>query len=142
MNFPSQCFCNKQILSSKPQTSLNFQDDIPQKSVASEVSITTLVVYVIILRMNFSGYCKISSFKFLKQIMHSAALVLMLGFLLCKAYQGCCASFHFCTNILLLHRLIAIGEEFCGSKSETLHDSIRTQTVNYFKNYHRSVQRL
>ncbi|CAB4017531.1 syndetin isoform X2, partial [Paramuricea clavata] len=38
----------------------------------------------------------------------------------------------------LVNRLIAIGEEFCGSKSEELHDSIRTQTVNYFKNYHRS----
>ena len=37
-------------------------------------------------------------------------------------------------------RLIAVGEEFCGSKSEDLHDSIRTQTVNYFKNYHRSVR--
>ncbi|XP_046842734.1 syndetin-like [Xenia sp. Carnegie-2017] len=38
----------------------------------------------------------------------------------------------------LVNRLISIGEEFCGSKSEELHESIRTQTVNYFKNYHRS----
>ena len=36
------------------------------------------------------------------------------------------------------HRLIAVGEEFCGSASEDLHDSIRTQTVKYFKTYHRS----
>lgn len=36
------------------------------------------------------------------------------------------------------HRLIAVGEEFCGSTSEDLHDSIRTQTVKYFKTYHRS----
>lgn len=35
-------------------------------------------------------------------------------------------------------RLIAVGEEFCGSTSEDLHDSIRTQTVKYFKTYHRS----
>lgn len=38
----------------------------------------------------------------------------------------------------LLSRLIAVGEEFCGSTSEDLHDSIRTQTVKYFKTYHRS----
>jgi len=38
----------------------------------------------------------------------------------------------------LLPRLIAVGEEFCGSTSEDLHDSIRTQTVKYFKTYHRS----
>ena len=50
---------------------------------------------------------------------------------------SCCIMSSCC--VFSLHRLIAIGEEFCGSKSETLHDSIRTQTVNYFKNYHRSV---
>ncbi|KAL9965975.1 hypothetical protein ACROYT_G023978 [Oculina patagonica] len=38
----------------------------------------------------------------------------------------------------LVNRLIAVGEEFCGSASEDLHDSIRTQTVKYFKTYHRS----
>ncbi|RMX47301.1 hypothetical protein pdam_00012684 [Pocillopora damicornis] len=38
----------------------------------------------------------------------------------------------------LVNRLIAVGEEFCGSTSEDLHDSIRTQTVKYFKTYHRS----
>ena len=31
-----------------------------------------------------------------------------------------------------------MGEEFCGSASEGLHDSIRKQSVNYFRNYHRS----
>ena len=37
-------------------------------------------------------------------------------------------------------RLIQIGEEFCGSKSETLQDSLRKQSVNYMRNYHRSVK--
>ena len=32
---------------------------------------------------------------------------------------------------------MSIGEEFCGSKSQSLQDSIRVQTVNYFKAYHR-----
>ncbi|XP_064648148.1 syndetin-like [Lineus longissimus] len=38
----------------------------------------------------------------------------------------------------LLNRLIEIGEEFCGSKSEALQESIRTQSLNYFKSYHRA----
>ncbi|XP_071803209.1 syndetin-like isoform X1 [Asterias amurensis] len=38
----------------------------------------------------------------------------------------------------LVNRLIRVGEEFCGSKSESLHDSLRQQSLNYFKNYHRS----
>ncbi|XP_048579827.1 syndetin isoform X2 [Nematostella vectensis] len=38
----------------------------------------------------------------------------------------------------LVNRLIAVGGEFCSSKAEDLHESIRTQTVKYFKNYHRS----
>lgn len=33
-------------------------------------------------------------------------------------------------------RLIQVGEEFCSSKSEDLQESIRKQSVNYFKNYH------
>lgn len=37
-------------------------------------------------------------------------------------------------------RLIQVGEEFCGSKSEDLQESIRKQSANYFNNYH--VQRL
>ena len=40
--------------------------------------------------------------------------------------------------VLFFSRLIAVGEEFCSSTSEDLHDSIRTQTVKYFKTYHRS----
>ncbi|XP_053119942.1 syndetin [Hemicordylus capensis] len=35
-------------------------------------------------------------------------------------------------------RLMQVGEEFCGSKSEVLQESIRKQSVNYFKNYHRT----
>ncbi|XP_070550140.1 syndetin-like [Ptychodera flava] len=42
-------------------------------------------------------------------------------------------------NVLnLINRLMEIGEEFCGSKSEGLQDSIRQQSANYFKNYHRA----
>lgn len=38
----------------------------------------------------------------------------------------------------LVNRLIRIGEEFCGSKSEELQESIRRQSINYFRNYHRA----
>uniref|UniRef100_A0A8D1KLH4 VPS50 subunit of EARP/GARPII complex n=1 Tax=Sus scrofa TaxID=9823 RepID=A0A8D1KLH4_PIG len=38
----------------------------------------------------------------------------------------------------IISRLMQVGEEFCGSKSEVLQDSIRKQSVNYFKNYHRT----
>lgn len=34
--------------------------------------------------------------------------------------------------------MIAVGEEFCSSSSEDLHESIRKQTVKYFKTYHRT----
>lgn len=34
-------------------------------------------------------------------------------------------------------RLMQVGEEFCGSKSEVLQESIKRQSVNYFKHYHR-----
>jgi hypothetical protein len=34
--------------------------------------------------------------------------------------------------------LIKIGEEFCGSKSEDLQNSIKKQCSNYFHNYHRA----
>ncbi|XP_008194931.2 syndetin [Tribolium castaneum] len=40
----------------------------------------------------------------------------------------------------VVHRLIQVGEEFCLSKSDDLQESIRKQSVNYFKNYH--IQRL
>ncbi|XP_060534233.1 syndetin [Cylas formicarius] len=36
----------------------------------------------------------------------------------------------------IVHRLMQVGEEFCMSKSEDLQESIRKQSVNYFKNYH------
>ncbi|KAM9308738.1 syndetin isoform 2-T2 [Gastrophryne carolinensis] len=38
----------------------------------------------------------------------------------------------------IVSRLVQVGEEFCGSKSEVLQESIRKQSVNYFKNYHRT----
>ncbi|XP_069681255.1 syndetin isoform X2 [Periplaneta americana] len=37
----------------------------------------------------------------------------------------------------VVHRLIEVGEEFCGSKSEDLQNSIKKQSSNYFRNYHR-----
>lgn len=37
----------------------------------------------------------------------------------------------------IVRRLVDIGEEFCGSESEDLQESVRKQTVNYFLNYHR-----
>nr|XP_057903730.1 syndetin isoform X1 [Doryrhamphus excisus] len=38
----------------------------------------------------------------------------------------------------VISRLMQVGEEFCSSKSEVLQESIRRQSVNYFKNYHRA----
>ncbi|KAM4792316.1 syndetin isoform 4-T4 [Cyanocitta cristata] len=38
----------------------------------------------------------------------------------------------------IISRLMQVGEEFCGSKSEVLQESIRKQSVNYFKTYHRT----
>ncbi|MGH0143588.1 UNVERIFIED_CONTAM: hypothetical protein FKN15_026982 [Acipenser sinensis] len=38
----------------------------------------------------------------------------------------------------IISRLMQVGEEFCGSKSEVLQESIKKQSVNYFKNYHRT----
>lgn len=38
----------------------------------------------------------------------------------------------------LVNRLIAVGEEFCGSKSEELQESMRKQSINYFRSYHRT----
>ncbi|XP_030747477.1 syndetin [Sitophilus oryzae] len=40
----------------------------------------------------------------------------------------------------VVHRLIQVGDEFCSSKSEDLQESIRKQSINYFKKYH--LQRL
>ncbi|XP_022603215.1 syndetin isoform X3 [Seriola dumerili] len=39
----------------------------------------------------------------------------------------------------VISRLMQVGEEFCGSKSEVLQESIKRQSINYFKNYHRSL---
>ncbi|EDV26774.1 uncharacterized protein TRIADDRAFT_54017 [Trichoplax adhaerens] len=38
----------------------------------------------------------------------------------------------------LTNRLMLVGEEFCGSKSKTLQETIRTQSINYFKSHHRA----
>ncbi|XP_051527047.1 syndetin isoform X3 [Myxocyprinus asiaticus] len=38
----------------------------------------------------------------------------------------------------VISRLMQVGEEFCGSKSEVLQESIKRQSVNYFKNHHRT----
>ncbi|KAJ8403113.1 hypothetical protein AAFF_G00360290 [Aldrovandia affinis] len=38
----------------------------------------------------------------------------------------------------IISRLMQVGEEFCGSRSELLQESIKRQSVNYFKNYHRT----
>lgn len=37
----------------------------------------------------------------------------------------------------LVHRLMEVGEEFCGSQSEELQKSVRQQSENYFGKYHR-----
>ena len=33
-------------------------------------------------------------------------------------------------------RLMRVGEEFCRSRSEGLEESMRKQSINYFRNYH------
>ncbi|KAL4225130.1 hypothetical protein ACF0H5_015823 [Mactra antiquata] len=38
----------------------------------------------------------------------------------------------------IVNRLIDIGEDFCDSKSEYLQDSLKQQSLNYFKNHHRT----
>ncbi|KAK6634867.1 hypothetical protein RUM44_000114 [Polyplax serrata] len=38
----------------------------------------------------------------------------------------------------LVHRMIEIGDEFCGSDSVELENSVRKLTIKYFKNYHAS----
>uniref|UniRef100_A0A8C4QHW1 VPS50 EARP/GARPII complex subunit n=1 Tax=Eptatretus burgeri TaxID=7764 RepID=A0A8C4QHW1_EPTBU len=38
----------------------------------------------------------------------------------------------------IINRLMDVGEQFCGSQSEGLQESIRKQSLNYFKNYHRA----
>lgn len=46
-------------------------------------------------------------------------------------------SFPFLLCLSISLRLMQVGEEFCGSKSEVLQESIKRQSVNYFKHYHR-----
>ncbi|XP_023223864.1 syndetin-like [Centruroides sculpturatus] len=60
-----------------------------------------------------------------------------------KTYISSCdlSSFKFDEFIKILdivRRLMDIGEEFCESKSEDLQESLRKQSLNYFRNYHRS----
>ncbi|XP_067655152.1 syndetin-like [Haliotis asinina] len=38
----------------------------------------------------------------------------------------------------IINRMIEIGEEFCDSKSEGLQDSLKQQSLNYFRNHHRA----
>lgn len=38
----------------------------------------------------------------------------------------------------IVRRLMDIGQDFCGSQSEELQQSLRQQSFNYFKDYHRS----
>nr|XP_045603375.1 syndetin-like [Procambarus clarkii] len=38
----------------------------------------------------------------------------------------------------VINKLIDVGESFCGSKSETLRESIKKQSINYFRNHHRA----
>ena len=35
-------------------------------------------------------------------------------------------------------RLMRVGEEFSGARSESLEESIRRQSLNYFRSYHRA----
>ncbi|XP_065179412.1 syndetin-like [Sycon ciliatum] len=50
------------------------------------------------------------------------------------------SSFQFDNFIAVLNvtnRLISVGEEVCGDKSADLQDSVRLQSLNYFKSFHR-----
>ncbi|XP_071532040.1 syndetin [Panulirus ornatus] len=38
----------------------------------------------------------------------------------------------------VISKLIDVGESFCGSRSETLRESIKKQSINYFRNHHRA----
>lgn len=38
----------------------------------------------------------------------------------------------------LVGKLMDVGQEFCGSESEILQDSVRHQSVTYFRNFHRT----
>ena len=50
-----------------------------------------------------------------------------------------CYNFEEFIKILAIaEKMVEIGEDFCGSKSDELQDLIHKQTINYFQNYHRS----
>lgn len=38
----------------------------------------------------------------------------------------------------IAEKMVEIGEEFCGNKSEELQNSLHKQTINYFQSYHKS----
>ncbi|KAH9518838.1 Syndetin [Bulinus truncatus] len=38
----------------------------------------------------------------------------------------------------IINRMIEVGEEFCGSKSESLQDTLKLQSLNYFKTHHQN----
>ena len=63
------------------------------------------------------------------------------GWLSINVYLGCTISVTCITvNVLCVFvyfRMIEIGEEFCKSKSEGLQDSLKQQSLNYFRNHHR-----
>lgn len=56
--------------------------------------------------------------------------------------NGCDVSYFkfddFLRILAILHKLIQVGEEFCGSDSAELQSSMKEQSSNYFRNYHLS----
>jgi len=50
----------------------------------------------------------------------------------------CCFWTVITTELFLDVRLMQVGEEFSGAKSESLEESIRRQSLNYFRSYHRA----
>ena len=61
--------------------------------------------------------------------------------IVCCMYVHVCLYIHvgrcYCVFCALVCRLITIGVEFCGEGSSSLQESMRQQSLNYFKNYHR-----
>ena len=42
------------------------------------------------------------------------------------------------SSVVLAGRLMQVGEEFSSAKSESLEESIRRQSLNYFRSYHQA----
>jgi len=63
--------------------------------------------------------------------------MILYKFKLCFGLKHYFFIFVFINKCLQFTRLIQIGEEFCESKSEGLQESLRKQSINYFRNYHR-----